>query len=295
MNSRITKFGGAVLLDIQSNECALPSYNGACLSKTDTASQYIRDFLKQYGHFKEIVMSTPDIIKATEEFLGVNSESEIWESKKFRDFVGSDYADKILKKKYKPPGPAASTALLDNINIDSNLEQWRDNSAQLFKKKFFCIPFQMIDFMKVGSELSSLDLGEVIKNGHDCFGVVLNTDISSGKGKHWFCLYADFSKEGTKDNPYTLEYFNSSGNPPLDAVIIWMEEACHNLLKYYKKYCDIVRSAPRRLQHSQTECGMWSLLYIRSRLENKPPTFFYTCKATDEDMIRYRGLLFRPS
>jgi len=291
----MAKTGGAVPLDLIENECAIPSYNGACLTKADVASKYIKDYLEQSGYKKTSTMSTPEMVDTMKDLLSVKSESEIWESRRVRDFIGHDVADKILRKKYKPPGPANSTALLDNINIDSNLEQWSENSQQLFKKKFFHVHYQMIDFMKTHSELSVLDLGKLISLGYNCFGVVLNTDISSGRGKHWFCLYGDFTRAGTKNDPYTLEYFNSSGNPPLDAVTIWMEEACHNLLKQNKKYCDIIRSAPRRLQQSQTECGMWSLLYIRSRLEGHPPEWFYSVGANDLDMIEYRKLLFRSS
>jgi hypothetical protein len=46
------------------------------------------------------------------------------------------------------------------------------------------------------------------------------------------------------------------------------------------------------IQDSDTECGMWSLLYIRSRLEGKSPTWIYDAKLTDDDMINYRKFVF---
>lgn len=287
------KTGGSVPLKLNHDECALPSHNGACLSQADQSSKYLRDFLRRENPGLPS-MSTPEMIETIKNMLNVKSESDIWKSGKFRNFVGSGIADKILRKKYKPQGPANSTALLDNNNIDSTLEQWSENSEKLFKKKFYHIPFQMIDFAKMRTELSNLDIFDLVQKGYTCFGVVFNTDVSTGRGKHWFCLYGDLDAAGTKDDPYKIEYFNSSGNAPMDQVSIWMEETCHNMLKDHNKYCEIVRSAPRRLQNSQTECGVWSLLYIRSRLEGHDPSWFYRVRANDVDMIETRKLLFRP-
>ena len=38
------------------------------------------------------------------------------------------------------------------------------------------------------------------------FGMVCNTDSSSGSGIHWFSIFIDFTL-----NPIQIEYFNSSG------------------------------------------------------------------------------------
>jgi hypothetical protein len=289
----MTTTGGAVPLNLDRSECAVPSDTGVCLSESDKAYQHVRNFLKNNGHEIVAKMRPADMIAELKKILSVTSESQIWENRIFRKYIGENICREVLENKYKPQGPANSTALLDNNNIDKTLEQWSNNSEKMFGKKFYHIPYQMIDFMEVQSELSCLDLNDLISKGYDCFGVILNTDISSGGGKHWFCLYGDFSGKGTRSDPYILEYFNSSGNAPMDQVTIWMEEACHKLLKYHKKYCETVRSASRQLQNSQTECGMWSLLYIRSRLENHPYNWFYIVEANDVDMIECRKSLFR--
>jgi hypothetical protein len=235
-----------------------------------------------------------DIINIAKAYLKVDKESEIWEHPDFKNYVGDREARQIVKKIFKPEGPGHSTALLDNFNIDNVLSQWATNSKELFNKKFYHMKFQMIDFARTGSELSNFDLANLLNDGYDCFGVVLNTDVSTGRGKHWFCMYGDFSADlGTKENPYTLEYFNSSGNPAMDAIDRWMHEAVHKFHKNTDKRCKIVRSAPMRIQYSNTECGVFCLMYIKSRLRGHPIDWFYKVNADDNDMINLRKHLFR--
>jgi hypothetical protein len=285
--------GGSLELNITNNECAIPTFTGTCLTENDKALLKLKDFLHHNNAPISQHAEASVVISTAKNILQVSEEADIWEHARIKSYLGRGVTQEVLTKRYKPKGPANSTALLDNFVIDNTLQQWMDNSDQ-FGKKFYHVKFQMIDFQEQGTELSRLDIGELVKQGYNCFGVVLNTDVSSGRGKHWFCLYGDMSGAGTKEDPYTLEYFNSSGNPPVSEVSVWMEHAAYQLLRDHGKHCEIIRSASRRLQHSKTECGMWSLLYIRSRLEDKPQNFFYTASTDDADMIRYRSLVFRP-
>lgn len=239
-------------------------------------------------------MSPNEIVETLKDMLNVESESGIWNHSEFRRYVDTRLADNILKENFKPKGPGTwgSTALLDNFNIDESLQQWAKVGPTVFKKKFHHIPFQMIDFEDRKTELATTYFPDIVKN-YDCFGVVLNTDVSTGPGKHWFCIYGDFTKKGSSEDPHTLEFFNSSGNPPTSEVHNWLESTQHQILKDTGKRCKIVIAAPKRLQDSKTECGMWSLLYIQSRLKGYPPNWFYKVKVNDNDMIELRKHLFR--
>lgn len=276
-------------IDKKPSECLFENRK-ICSSHNEI--KYMKDFLAELNIDTEN-LSDIKVIDLLAENLEVKTEAEIWENKKFKEFVGLNKANNILKNIFKPKGPSNSVALLNNFNIDESLNQWSVNSEKLFGKKFYHIPFQMIDFMKVGSQLSKLNINELIKNEYDCFGVVLNTDVSTGGGKHWFCIYGDLRHKGTSEDPYVLEYFNSSGFPPMEQVIIWMNKVVHDLMKNYKKKCVIHKSANTRLQYSMTECGIWSLMYIKSRLEDHPSDWFYHVNASDHDMIMLRKHLFR--
>lgn len=282
--------GGAIpQVKTAPNECVIET-NKICVSSDYV--KYMRSYLSNIG-YDISKLNDAKIVELIKSDLGVDSEAGIWEHKKFKAHVGNTKSNHVINHYYKPQGPSHSTALLNNFNIDAILEQWSVHADKLFGCKFYHMIFQMIDFAKKKTELDIIDLYDLIKNKYDCMGVVLNTDISTGGGKHWFCLFCDFKHTGTEDDPYTLEYFNSSGNSPMTEVEVWLQKTKHNLLKKHNCHAVIVRSASKRLQHSQTECGVWSLMYIKSRLQNFDTKWFYTTKADDNDMILLRKHLFR--
>lgn len=271
------------------SECALHVHGEIGICSCEPELNALRKYIKSIDPTVK-KLSSAQVVDFLKKHLGVERESEIFENKSIQRFLGRNNTDKILKARFKTKGPHDSTALLDNFNIDEKLAQWARYAKKLYNKKFYHVSFQMIDFEKVQSELADLSLEDLIDEGFDCFGVVLNTDVSTGGGKHWFCLYGDFTK-----TPHTLEYFNSSGNPPRLEVSVWMEKAVHELFRDAKIRCKIINAMNgHKIQHSKTECGMWSLMYIKSRLDDKPPDYFIKAKATDDDMIKLRTHFFRP-
>ena len=222
---------------LDKNECFV-QHDGVCANPK--VVKEMQNFLK-----KEYSLDTPDnstkVVDTMKKVLGVETEAEILQNSNFRRQIGSREVQQILNSNFKEKGPHNSTALLDNFNIDGTLEKWAKNSKELFGKNFYHIPFQMIDFDKVGSELSTVSIPGLIEKRFDCFGCVLNTDVSTGGGKHWFCIYGDLQHSGSETDPYTIEFFNSSGNPPTREVNFWLEKTCADIMKTLKKHAEIVR------------------------------------------------------
>jgi hypothetical protein len=279
------------------SECSMHVHgeNGSCAPKPTIDK--IRKFLVSLGKYSDQQVSRltdNEIIKIAKSEVGVDKESQLYTDRRVQEFLGgSKEARKTLEDYFKAEGPANSTALLDNFNIDETIAKWAKHSESLFGKKFYHVPFQMIDFAQRGTELAHLNIRKLMSDGYKCFGVVLNTDVSSGRGKHWFAIYGDLDHKGTDKDPIVLEYFNSSGNPPMREVANWLEAAKQDLLKNYSIEADSVVSANRRLQNSMTECGVWSLMYILSRLKGHEPNWYYKTRANDADMIELRSFLFR--
>lgn len=186
----------------------------------------------------------------------------------------------------KTKGPADSTRLLDNFNIDDTLKRFSALGSEMFNKKFYHVGFQMIDFLDTESELTEISLADLKKQGYDSMGVVFNTDVSTGRGKHWFCVYVDLAS-----NPITIEHFNSSGRAARESVSIWMSKQATELREAGYNVIEI-KNADKIVQKSNTECGMWSLIYILWRLLGHSRTAFYASKPTDDEMIKLRKLLF---
>lgn len=209
----------------------------------------------------------------------------------------------------KPPGPRHTTALLSNFDIDGVLEHWAAECTD-----FHNCPFAMMDFLTADSycqlrhvrghdllagrleqtvfDETAAGLRRTVRRPNRTLGCVLNTDVSTGPGKHWVCVFVDCRGDGA----WTIEYFNSSGNPPPSPVVQWAARVAGEL--------DAARDDPKkpparleavsdvRHQKSNTECGVYSLYYIRSRLDGRPSSDFANWVVPDDAMVEFRRHLF---
>lgn len=249
-----------------------------------------------------------EILTHMNKILNCDRESCVLSHPAFVKTIGPEVAEKEKKERMRPKGPADNDNLLNNFNIDEVLLQYTKSNPI-----YHHIPYKMIDF----AETEPSEFSRLLRQGLDqeyvksillsfmnpdmfvnsvkkCAGVVLNTDISSGRGKHWFCVFLDFRNI----NHITLEYFNSSGN-------MMSQEVHEFMIKYQKKVrkllpqseCTIEAASNIQLQESQTECGVYSLVYIILRLEGTSLESFRKMIRTnglpDELMLKLRGHLFR--
>lgn len=193
-----------------------------------------------------------------------------------------------LNPKYlKPEGPANSTNILNNYNIDDTIKDFSLASLKSptpFKNgPFFHIPFDMYDFMKeYNSVLRNLDFATI--KDYNTFGCVLNTDIWSGPGDHWVCIFGVINHNTRCVN---VEYFNSSGNG------LEMYPGLNDWAQMNREYKVKIRPVIHcELQQSETECGMWCIYYIKLRLEGHKPQYMITQGITDDNIIAARKYIF---
>jgi hypothetical protein len=217
--------------------------------------------------------------------------------------------DSNITKQFKPKGPRDSVQLLNNINIDSVLQGWAAKFTD-----FHNIPFSMMDFENEGGALARVDAagvlegkekqslgpaGGIVRRPCTTFACVLNTDVTSGKGKHWVAVFGDCRDPVD----WSIEYFNSAGNPPPTPVTRWMEKTAtrlrgfraDNLDRYGDGDVTTVPLTDVRHQDSKTECGLYALYYIRRRLEGAPFSEFRGSRIPDEAMTQFRSHVFRDS
>jgi hypothetical protein len=185
---------------------------------------------------------------------------------------------------FKPKGPWNNDGLLNNMHIDIILSQLHEAY-----KTYYHIGYQMIDFFDTpqGSEFANLNLANIIKKGFNTFGVVLNTDVSTGGGEHWFCLFGDF-----RGQKWTLEYFNSSGNNPREPVMKWMVQQKMNIEEIFKRDVEIIKVLNYELQKDNHSCGVYCVMYQIYRVTGKSVETVLS-KFDDNFMVRARAYLFR--
>lgn len=299
------KVGGAQLFGKKPSECALG--DGVCVKSDQSAIKLMKEYVAQTDlpadiSVKAVKSDTQKLVDTLKTILGVKTEAEIWKHREFIEFVGPEQANHYLENYYTPEGPSNNTNLVSSININALMSQWNHLCEKKFGRKFYGLPYQMADFATRRTQLAKIDIPDLMKKKYDSFGTVMNTDDSTGAGEHWYCLYGDLKHKGTKEDPIVVEYFNSSGNKlgthggsrKYERIGIWLEELKHRLLRDHNIHMNIHTSAPRQLQFSNTECGIWSLCYIHARLSGHPPDYFNRKGISDSDMYEYRKYLFRP-
>jgi hypothetical protein len=217
---------------------------------------------------------------------GVNDMNCILEHSLFKKYTDNVDVMEFINK-LKPNGPATKNGLLSNVDIDGFLSRL---SKEPEHADYYHIPFQMRDFKEVSSELARINIAkDVFGKGFNKFGVVFNTDYSSGPGIHWYCVY------GEKDNNnISIEYFNSSGEKPLDETMVWLCTLCHTLRKDIPgSNVKIKYSTGIKFQSDNHSCGVYSIMYIYYRVKGISSNYmFEPNNFNDEYMHEARKLLF---
>ena len=275
--------GGAlpIIADMTTNECADGIYtiNGSCLSPS------VQKHLYKQQSLEEIMLKH-----------GCRTESCVLTKKEILQDIPIDILKAVqLEKKLRmlPEPPATESSLLSNINIDGRLTL----AANHAENRFVNLGFSMVDFndgKKYRTKLTIPTIFEIMNQNPEAkyFASVLNHDMSSGGGTHWVVVLIDV---GVKD--IVLEYFNSSGMPAPSRVMWWASEFIDKAPGKLKNHKPVrfVQVLDRAMQHmtDTTECGVYSLYYVLSRLAGNPYDDFRYTKRTKSDMRKYRSFLFR--
>lgn len=192
---------------------------------------------------------------------------------------------------------------LNNTEIDNIQHQLYNQFEGYYYSNIHMIDLVMIDpkhkqFIEYDvhplTELNFVnELKESTKLNHNgklkYYGVVINTDISSNSGLHWFSIFIDFTVE-----PYTIEYFNSSGydikNQNFKKFFINLADE----ISFNCSPCKFVKVTDIQHQSAETaNCGSYALYYIWERLNGKPFSYFANNKIDDEKARSFREFLFR--
>lgn len=269
---------------VVSTECSIVAEN----KETCISDQTITEIADAVG--VTATTSTEKLNKSMEK-LNCDDAKCVLESNIVVNKIGSDRAKATLKRNFKINGPI-DVSLLSNINIDDILDQ-----IQTKFKQFYHYNFNMLDFKANGDTLATVDVyNDIYKKGFTTAGCVINSDLYSGRGKHWMALFIDL-----RNNPWTVEFYNSSGNLPQKQFDEWLNESVHKLTYgnissdgqlAQKQNVKKVIATRIRQQQSRTECGVFSLFYIWSRLNGVPYSFFTNNSVHDKLMFEFRQHLF---
>ena len=231
------------------------------------------------------------IVDSTKQKLRCDTELCVLRSDSFRNLYGYKKSMNEIQTNFKVKGPT-DTKLLNNINIDETLRQWalKYNSSH---NKFYAFGFNMRNFKEYGDSLATVSIRDLYNDGYRTFGCIINTDVYTGRGKHWMALFGDM-----RGDVWTVEFFNSSGNQPSVEYAEWLVETNRVMQEIISENkltnisSKIVKCCEVEHQKSKTECGVYSLYYIYARLSGVSYEHFMKNEITDVICFEFRQHLF---
>jgi hypothetical protein len=278
--------------------------HGAAATKDQILSKLIPEQLTECAiHLGRVAGETcaeNNIIKEVVTNLGVSNLSEAKTAlacedercvlKRMAPKMGNHLLATIANN-FKVMGPSG-TQLLSNKNIDMQLQQWAKNIDKFFPYNFNMLNYTEYSFsdgavINTPDTLATISVIDLHKEGYKYAGCVINSDVYQGPGKHWMALFVDCSTKIP-----SIEFFNSSGNPPAPQWVNWMEKTKSQLDSTLNVDSEIISVSKIRHQQSRTECGVYSLFYIWARLNKVPYKYFTTTPIKDQLMFEFRQHLF---
>lgn len=263
-------------------ECSIASRNDP---NSPCSSQSMISIIKE---FLNISASNPkDIIEEAKKHTKCDSERCVVNSvAKSANGQISAQARKELIKSFKLKGHTDVT-LLSNFDIDGSQKQWTDYIAE-----YFPYNFNMVDFEKYGGSLATIDVYDLCEQGYKTLSCVINSDVHTRGGEHWMALFVDM-----RSTTWTVEFFNSSGSPPVIQFTKWLVDTKNRLEDYIRdkklsNNVEVISVSEIKHQDTRTECGVYSLFYIFARLNNIPYEYFMKNKVHDDLMFEFRQHLF---
>ena len=235
-----------------------------------------------------------------------NEPRKIWEQLKVK--MGKTCDRESCWLKHQCIKENVDKALLDYTFAPDTPEEWKKKPfewlssieiSQVMKQYehvYKCFEFlgpSPIDFDKhklygecVWEELCKFNLLETIKRGKSKIGIIFNIDPHYKEGSHWVAMFIDMT------HPlHYIDYFDSAGDKPPQLIHKFMKSI---KTKFDKNKDDsVLIYNDRRHQYGTSECGVYSIYYILSRIENKTPFELSKKHITDAQMNKLRDYYFR--
>lgn len=185
---------------------------------------------------------------------------------------------KEIKAFFKPEGPSRSKKWLGTLDIQNVMSHYMIK----YDNFHFYGPYPM-DFANFQTELTNSNFKNAMKNKMK-MGVIFNQDYSTSSGSHWVSLFVDLENK-------TICYFDSAGDKPMKEVKKLIRDLITSAKQQNIKLKLIENE--KKHQYKNTECGVYSIYFITSRLAGKSCSFLFENIIRDETMFKNREKYFR--
>jgi len=194
-----------------------------------------------------------------------------------------------LRIRYPKEWEKKPDSWLDNFNIQNVMKQYEEVFPWFEFMGVYPMDFSVQNpYVKnsapkcLHAELCNLKLKDEYAKGKRGIGMVFNLDPHYKSGSHWVGLYIDIQNI---KKPF-ISYFDSYGykTPPMIARFM-------RAFTLQIPECELGFNA-RRFQHSNTECGMYSMYFIVCMIYGIQFKNFCKEATKDATMLELRKILF---
>ena len=239
-------------------------------------------------------------IRHTDEQIKTDSPREIWEQlrKHMADTCDSESCwlrhqcikhkiDKsLLGGMFAPISPenwkSNPQEWLTTVDIQKVMSQWEKADD----KFIFMGPSPIdYDFHKMYNEcvwedICKFNIKDIIKRGKTKVGLIFNLDKHNQSGSHWVAIYIDIKKN-------EIYFFDSYGDPIPSRLHKFCKDVKEQANGSYK-----ILINKKTHQHSNSECGMYSMYFIIQLINGVSFETFQTERVPDERMLQLRKEYF---
>lgn len=255
-----------------------------CYSKNDLL--YIARLYNKYttNKIKLSKMTKLQLWKVLHErFKNLCSHQLCWIEQKY---IPKHFYEKT-KGKFKPKMPKT---WFENINEWLSTLEIENVMNQYDKKykKFKFLGAVPSDCPKaITCPLTNLDIKAYIKKRQTKIGIIFNLDEHHQSGSHWVSLMIDLGQK-------RICYYDSNGVEPNKNILHFINEIIHKMKNVFKKKIkfNINKTVHQR---TNTECGMFSMMFLINYLKYNNFKKVISLNPTDKEMTNLRKILFIPT
>lgn len=218
-----------------------------------------------------------------------------------------DKKRQIQRKLFRPIMPESwkknPNEWLSNEDILNVMNQYNDQYPAFQFLNVFSVDFFRRDICR-HYNFCDFNLFDFLETGKTSLGMVINTDTWVGGGKHWIALFADFDPKSRK---FGMCFYNSGATKPPGPVREFMDAVYKDAQLFFKDtFTDVefkkkfqFKYNIRAHQKGNTECGMFSMLFLIACLDHERLDYNSICNLmkaeSDDEAQTYRRLLFYDS
>lgn len=207
-----------------------------------------------------------------------------------------------FKHNYRPRQPAEwrknKRMWLSTIDIANVMNQYKDDKFNFLG--VFPVDFnQKIGDMCISRDMCDFDVMRLQRQQYTSFGIVFNLDKHDLPGSHWVSCYCNIDPKSKK---FGIAYYDSGGFKPPQYIKQFMREIRDQIIEKIDTSRHIFKIKYNNTQHQfkNTECGVFSMLFLILCIENPKETYHQTflripTDYKDNRIHRFRDILFRPN